>query len=899
MPGVIMETTSVDGSFQRQRLNEGVNGTLGSHDEKGFQASAMNGPVHVNGAGTQPSQKPDLNEALVPFELPHITQGFFPFSMLVNRSVQQCWNDLSELVTELAATQVSPDSSALINGKSPGNQSTENIRKKLRILDFAHVKRAEFIKLLVLSQWSRQAAEVSRLIDIQGFIRSRHQAYAAAVQVVGEMKRDLVRAQVANPDLKTALEVLSKGRVDALPDLSSSPQNLWADCLRIEFLHRTLVIQYWPTKPGPKSWLEIGVQRGGQGSGGICVPHLGFRWMRDGQQANHTALRFDTKNLDIERLLRSVIATHISHMLSSVFAKLRTYTLFSHNKLMLRGQLSQTEPGDCHLEIQLTSSRFVRVSVEPLSGAMIFGHPDGPRPDAKIAASSLEEILSRVIRLRCAAALEEIESGTKAIGLEMVSQRTLGLDARRLFPSQTLHTAFFTHPIWDRHWVVAATSSMDGDGWWLVRLPLQTDADRPSPSAHLIRNNLTTRHFSCTAGAELVHGLAGILAIYANARCLSGLPEIHLEPSLEKLHHASPALKILRPRGGRYLRDSIRLLFHGIDHASQSTVLVAYGTLQRSLKFLPSLLSKPETSLLMLSPSGVALRLLVPAGRSVTLHLFERLQRLECVLSIIQSLIEKQMTLLACSFSQIEFAYGPGKRFRARFDIDISGPSLSDHIDISHALSMADPLFRMHLRISFDSPSPHRRVQEALTVALNHRFPKVGISPTLGYMSKTFPLLQCLDQITSAPTSSLVLHVTVRGPTDFHLHYPQLRSRFRLCARPQKGQAVWLLEDSNRPPLPETGQVSHAVHEKIYNSKGDGWQGQGDGAISEVEKVGDLLSTLHACLSACPPEALRPETVVKQLPEAESTQRTTGGAPIQATTRRAELPNNPDIITID
>ncbi|KAJ5214803.1 hypothetical protein N7468_010482 [Penicillium chermesinum] len=892
MPGVIMETTSVDGSFQRQRLNEGVNGTLGSHDEKGFQASAMNGPVHVN------------------------------------------------------------DSSALINGKSPGNQSTENIRKKLRILDFAHVKRAEFIKLLVLSQWSRQAAEVSRLIDIQGFIRSRHQAYAAAVQVVGEMKRDLVRAQVANPDLKTALEVLSKGRVDALPDLDAKinevlhndgllgcfeflnglvltnkvntlfrqavelTQNLWADCLRIEFLHRTLVIQYWPTKPGPKSWLEIGVQRGGQGSGGICVPHLGFRWMRDGQQANHTALRFDTKNLDIERLLRSVIATHISHMLSSVFAKLRTYTLFSHNKLMLRGQLSQTEPGDCHLEIQLTSSRFVRVSVEPLSGAMIFGHPDGPRPDAKIAASSLEEILSRVIRLRCAAALEEIESGTKAIGLEMVSQRTLGLDARRLFPSQTLHTAFFTHPIWDRHWVVAATSSMDGDGWWLVRLPLQTDADRPSPSAHLIRNNLTTRHFSCTAGAELVHGLAGILAIYANARCLSGLPEIHLEPSLEKLqlgpdlevpevtfrYNAAmlpPALKILRPRGGRYLRDSIRLLFHGIDHASQSTVLVAYGTLQRSLKFLPSLLSKPETSLLMLSPSGVALRLLVPAGRSVTLHLFERLQRLECVLSIIQSLIEKQMTLLACSFSQIEFAYGPGKRFRARFDIDISGPSLSDHIDISHALSMADPLFRMHLRISFDSPSPHRRVQEALTVALNHRFPKVGISPTLGYMSKTFPLLQCLDQITSAPTSSLVLHVTVRGPTDFHLHYPQLRSRFRLCARPQKGQAVWLLEDSNRPPLPETGQVSHAVHEKIYNSKGDGWQGQGDGAISEVEKVGDLLSTLHACLSACPPEALRPETVVKQLPEAESTQRTTGGAPIQATTRRAELPNNPDIITID
>jgi mediator of RNA polymerase II transcription subunit 14 len=191
----------------------------------------MNGPVHVNGVGrgadtlTQPSKMATQiteNNTLAPFELPHITQGFFPFGTLINRAVQQCWNDLSELITELAAIQVTSEGSASItNGKPPGNQSSENVHKKLRILDFAHAKRAEFIKLLVLSQWSRQAAEVSRLIDIQGFIRTRHQAYDSAVQYVGEVKRDLVRAQVANPDLKTALEVLSRGRVTSLPDVSS------------------------------------------------------------------------------------------------------------------------------------------------------------------------------------------------------------------------------------------------------------------------------------------------------------------------------------------------------------------------------------------------------------------------------------------------------------------------------------------------------------------------------------------------------------------------------------------------------------------------------------------------------------------------------------------------------
>lgn len=172
----------------------------------------------MNGALQHTRNMADKGGELVsaaPFELPHITQGFFPFGTLVNRSVQQCWIELSELITELSAIEVLPS-----NGKPGGNQSPENLLKKARILEFAHDKRAEFIKLLVLSQWSRSAPDVSRLIDIQNFIRTRHQAYDSALQFVGEVKRDLVRAQVANPDLKTALEVLSKGRVSSLPTVS-------------------------------------------------------------------------------------------------------------------------------------------------------------------------------------------------------------------------------------------------------------------------------------------------------------------------------------------------------------------------------------------------------------------------------------------------------------------------------------------------------------------------------------------------------------------------------------------------------------------------------------------------------------------------------------------------------
>lgn len=221
------------------RWEPGVDGSsYGSHPSfAGANKSenptvSKNTSAHINGTSVDsdrlnPNADASTKDATMqepPPELAHITQGFFPFTKLINRSVQLCWNDLSDLFTELAelrtSSQTQPSSSISINGKSAEGQSPENVHKKVRILEFVHGKRADFIKLLVLSQWSRQAADVSKLIDIQGFIRSRHQAYVGALQWVGDMKRDLVRAQIANPDLKTALEILSKGKVVAMSDVS-------------------------------------------------------------------------------------------------------------------------------------------------------------------------------------------------------------------------------------------------------------------------------------------------------------------------------------------------------------------------------------------------------------------------------------------------------------------------------------------------------------------------------------------------------------------------------------------------------------------------------------------------------------------------------------------------------
>lgn len=245
MPGIVMDGAGAHDERREtdtQNVSNGIPASSHPDGESNNIVDLKHGASNSNGAGKQPQgsyahgemfSTPEEKDATtgalasalsqMPPELAHITQGFFPFGQLINRSTQQCWNDLSDLITELADVQVPAQNQPpmdMNNGKVAGNQSNENIHKKIRILEFAQAKRVEFIKLLVLSSWSRQAADVSKLIDLQNYIRTRHDAYSNAVVRVGDMKRDLVRAQVANPDLETAFEVLSRAKISALPDVS-------------------------------------------------------------------------------------------------------------------------------------------------------------------------------------------------------------------------------------------------------------------------------------------------------------------------------------------------------------------------------------------------------------------------------------------------------------------------------------------------------------------------------------------------------------------------------------------------------------------------------------------------------------------------------------------------------
>ncbi|OKL55638.1 hypothetical protein UA08_09101 [Talaromyces atroroseus] len=1003
-----------DNSLEKaDRTSRSVNG-FKSDDRKQSETSIVQGNGKP-GAFTGKAQQEWAPELL------HITQGFFPYAQLVNRAVQQCYNDLCDVITELAEAQGSsqPQQSSqnsFTNGKSMGNQDAGAVQKRIRILDFTQAKRTEFIKLLVLSQWSRQAVDVSKLIDLQNFIRTRHGAYQTAVQRVADMKRDLVRAQVANPDLQTALEVLTTGRVADMPefgykppkplssrrllatlqrinriistrlvtcedipislhnywvhdgrvtfavqggfelDLSiaeedvssqfyfidlrflfspSSPipkgrffneldlqinnilktkglkgcfdfiHNLvlvnkinilfkqaidlsrgqWTGALRVELLHRTLVVHYWPDKSGPKSWIEIGVLSGRHRRQNISC--LGLRWLREGKESDSSYIHFDTESLSMETILRSVIAIHSSHLLHSVYERIRTQKLFANYQLSINIQMSKIEPGNCRLHVQLTESRYLDASLEPVSGAMCIHTRPSLLCRLDKGGASDDDFVNRISRLRGIAAMEEIESDAKIFGWESVDHRKFKVDIRRAFPNNILRASFFRNRLWGNSWIVAATTSLSGDDWWILHLkPRSAPHSEVFDQIRTVSGGFSIQSTRVLAGDQLLtlrgskyyfpdldYSLTGILVMHSNALWLSELGYRSFLPSVEQLQLGSKfevpclylkfdvadlpkALQISPPNGAKnksYIHNSLTISYHGIDSHTKSAIVVAHGRFYTSLRKLGlKRLKLDECILLRRGGTAFAMRFLIAPGQSIMVDLFERIQRLNIILSLFETLQHNKITVQSVSLSKLSFVYASQEGLLANIFIRLTGPGNAASFDAAALRLHNESLFSLRLDISFNNSSPHNRIKPSLGMILNRTGPGYGVGSVLRLLTLTLPVLRALDSLIAAPrhNSALQIQILVRGAQTYQIYYTGLRFRFLLNASNRRDSVIWTLKDVRSEVLRESEKgVEAKLQEKIYRGKGNGWQGLGNGAVAEVDQVGDLLSELDSCFA--------------------------------------------------
>ena len=148
-------------------------------------------------------------------------EHYLPMATMVQRTAQNCWNSLSSLVDQLSnisVPQQAPEPTRISSG-IVNNQTKANLDKKERILQFADDHKADFIKLLVLLQWSKNGEDVSKAMNLNFWLMNRRFLYLQARDALARLKQDALGFQIPNPDLKTAGEVLSLGKATGYPNV--------------------------------------------------------------------------------------------------------------------------------------------------------------------------------------------------------------------------------------------------------------------------------------------------------------------------------------------------------------------------------------------------------------------------------------------------------------------------------------------------------------------------------------------------------------------------------------------------------------------------------------------------------------------------------------------------------
>lgn len=241
MPGVLEALDSQTKANPNMNTADKTNMTMNGESSKKRKVEDMvNGDAHVNGeipttngvyangAVADPFVSPQNLAAAIrntsgqlPPEIPHITQGYLPLSKLITRLAQETFNGLTQTINQMADIQPQQsNTSPHINGAGFSQAAEANFEKKNVLWDFAQERRANFIKVLVLSQWSRNVEAVGKVIDLNVWLRGQKDLYHGATNWLGELKRLLAPMKLPSPDLKTALEALSTGKAEWLSDVS-------------------------------------------------------------------------------------------------------------------------------------------------------------------------------------------------------------------------------------------------------------------------------------------------------------------------------------------------------------------------------------------------------------------------------------------------------------------------------------------------------------------------------------------------------------------------------------------------------------------------------------------------------------------------------------------------------
>ncbi|KAL9613599.1 MAG: hypothetical protein Q9167_001881 [Letrouitia subvulpina] len=953
----------------------------GSYEELSDQASYVNGaseslPISHT---ARPRPTEDISEQNPP-EIQHITFGYLPFSALITRLVQDTFNSLNDMVNDMADLPM-----PLINGVGGSNLSQTNIQKKITMLSFCQERRAQLIKVLVLSQWSRQAESISKVIDMRVWLDGQRRLYDDACLWMGELKRILGPVKVPNTDLQSALEPLSLGTASWLPDLGyipeeSSPQQLldifrtintqlairlnlyerlpvlfrgysikngrvtfripeefevdlsiadedhssqfffidlrflflptsnlllegwlrdeiegrinhvlcheglegcsqflhefvlshklnilkeqayqlsvesWSNSIRVEAIHRSLVIHYWLDQPGPRNWIEIGMQRQRtrhkswlSGNGISCIA---IRWFRAGREVKNARINIDPGSLSVEAILRRVISNHTDLIFRDMYANLSFGAIYSKRARRLKHVSNASGPMGSSLLVQLTESQTITITQEPVSGKFAISPASLLNMRAERDLSNLafpsSDAASRIAKLRASLSQDELDVQARYLGWEIIaSLRPSKETIQRLFRHETLRIAFYRRKSWQSGWFLVCTFGLMGDRWWILR----------SAEGRMIPENALTVGPELETAFEIpvtdskalvfepsiamlsrIEGIAsGMISQYMDTHLLAKQNIRHqlCAAATSRPVLKAPTLRIMIPDFRiRALLDSpvplvtpwankiIRLIFIGIDRATSSAVHIAVAKTKANVPGIKSLASTTDSSVTSHPTSGaLAFRLTNRVGLSTIPSLLQRLSKIERLLRNL-SIVQKHGC--ACndvSLDHLSFTYA-------------DSPS---HLKARISSSPEKPP-----RLSFNHGNPHLRIQDKLVSLMQAT---QDLDRVIMLLHLTHPVMVAYSNLVATHTNDKIT-LLPRSALWFQVRYEKSKGHFDLKLRKRRGTFVWFAHHLEFPRNQSHTEDAEIALRELAQSRGDGWHSMRGGFVASLDGTRAMLAKL-------------------------------------------------------
>lgn len=636
-------------------------------------------------------------------------------------------------------------------------------------------------------------------------------------------------------------------------------KGLWSENLRVEAVHRSLVVQYWLDRPGGKNWMEIGIKRqrertAAHGSRGQDVPYIALRWFRGGKLVTDTHIRVEVGTLSLQKTLKQVIAAHTTKLFQEMALRLGEKFLYSERILKLKHNGSTSEPLDAFLLVQFTTAKAIKMVQNPITGKLSLLPASPLHNRAEQGLNALPnpgfEAPLRLANLRCTVAQEEVESFARGLGWEKVNSLDPGQEAtRRHFPRDTSKFGFFRRSTWVS-WVLAFTTSLTGDSWWIVELEKKkgeeaeagSSVERPSQAASRtpkavfkismkgLKSVITDASYSSLSQIERI--AVGMISKYVDTqnlmydkirhrfkrRCVNS-PEAESAVLLMHLNRKrSPSMVQTHSRMDLpWINEIVSIAFQGLDPMTNSAIHTALGRLKTPVSNIKSLTSPANQTIAFHPKSGAfGFRLLSSVGASTIPLVMQRLSSIDRLIYFLNSIQSHQLSCHEVSLNHVEFVYASTPSpLKAKLYFPSDAPQ----------------------RISLDQQNPHVRIQDFITSII--RSPD-GLSHAIRLLTSTLPLLQALARIEASHPSEQVV-VLPRSAEWYEVRYQSPRGCYDIIMRSRRDETMWMVKNravSNAEA--KSSQIADAM-KQLHKSTGEGWRGMRDGIVASIAGIENLL----------------------------------------------------------